>query len=35
MIAGLECMAQTEVRQDGADYNSSIHKWKGFLPIRP
>ncbi len=31
-IAGLERLAQTEVRQDGADYNRCFGKWKVYLP---
>lgn len=27
-------MAQTEVRQDGADYNRSLSKWKDFAAGR-
>jgi len=30
-IAGLERVAQTEVRQDGADYNRCLEKWKDYL----
>ena len=29
--AGLEWLAQTEVRQNAADYSSSIGKWKGNI----
>ena len=29
-FAGPEWLAQTEVRQDAADYNRSFAKWKGF-----
>ena len=32
-IAGLERLAQTEVRQDAADYNRCLGKWKDYLPI--
>jgi hypothetical protein len=32
-IAGLERLAQTEERQDAADYNRCLGKWKDYLPI--
>lgn len=32
-IAGWERVAQTEVRQDGADYNRCSGEWKDFLPL--
>ncbi len=32
-IAGLERLAQTEVRQDAADYNRCLGKWKDYLPF--
>ncbi len=32
-IAGLERMAQTDVRQNAADYNRRPAKWKDFLSV--